>query len=358
VSSYPINTVAPFASGTPGVGNTLSCTQGTWTTGSRQFAGPWWTTPLASKTPVANSAAWISNLVANGVGGIFINTGAFASAWAAGQVGVTPGWAYGTVVAGDGSFVLDDVPLDASWVTPHAYNPSDTDNQFIITDLGTSISYEVGGDDPGLISGPNWNAGASSGGVRPFPLSDDGWVNQQTSMPAVIGQSTNPNGLACDAAGCSTLGGIMFPDEINAEAIEHRLFCAIPGDFIRGPSNSNGYPFPLQDTGAYINPATRSDGSAGQFSDSIPMGSVFTFPASFDITTLTSDPYLLAVLQAIKTYGMVVGNSGGGSAITLVAVNVCSPSAPTYPSSILGGLSGVTSQLVIVTPPPAPIYSS
>jgi hypothetical protein len=350
--STPENTVPPAISGTPGIGNTLTCSTGTWILSSgRSFRGGWWTTPLASKTPVTNSSDWITNLVSNGVTGAYVNTHVFTAAWATGIVGTTPGWAYGTVYSGDDSYSLADVPLDASWVTPHAYDPTDTDNQFMITDEGTDISYEVGGADPGLIAGPNWNAGPESGGTRPFPLGDDGWVNQQNMT----------NGIACNAAGCSSLGGMMFSDEINAgpTAIPHRLICTIPGNLIRGPSNDPDYPGELQDSGAYINPATRSDGSAGQFTDNIPMGSIFTFPDGFDITTISTDPYWLGILGALYDSGAVLVNSAGGSTMTLYAPNVCSPSAPSYPSSIVDTvLDDVIANLIIVAPPAAPIYSS
>lgn len=313
--------------------------------GGRSFTGGFWTRP-SSEAVSSSSSGWIANMITFGITDLFVNTGAFAPAWIPVTIGTTAGYVYGTVTSGSGAFTLNNVPLNPSMVTPHAFNSLDTDNEIVITDTIAGISYEVG-FLPGLQSGPSWNAGAAAGGTRPFPLSQDGWVNQQGAG----------NGISCMAAGSSHLGGLIFEDELTNGLIAHALICSMDNGAIRGPSNSPVYPGGLIDPGAYTSPATRSDGSAS--SSSLPMGSRIRLKASANIATLSGGNATWAtILTALQTYGAILADSSGGSAITFYAANICSPSSPTYPSALSSGLSGVISSLEIAVPAPNPIYSS
>ena len=60
---------------------------------------------------------------------------------------------------------------------------------------------------------------------------------------------------------------------------------------------------------AYISPATHSDGQCGHDSDCAPMGLRFRLKADYDISGFA--PPLQIILQAMKTYGLMVADTGG-----------------------------------------------
>lgn len=352
-----------LAGGGPGAALASPGARGAQATSPRWFQGGFWYRPV-QEAAASSSATWIGQLVTAGVTGLFINTTGYTPAVLHVKVGGNnkpTGFAYATVTAGSGGYTLADVPLSASLVTPYAYD-GDEDNEMVFIDASNNIAYEVQGISPGLVTSPlGWNAGAASGGCRPFPLNGDGWVNQQNGFPIVSGTSQpNAAGLSPMAGGGCHLGGLIFYRELIQGLIPHALMCSIPSSLIYGPSNSGTYPGTVTNTACFVSPCTRSDGTGG--SGTIPMGSRLHLKASVSIASLTSDPYQAAILTALQTYGAIINDSSGGSAITLYAPHVCSPmmSGLSYPSSILSGINGIvsTANMEITAPAPSPIYSS
>jgi len=127
-------------------------------------------------------------------------------------------------------------------------------------------------------SGSGWNA--SSGAVfdlRSNALRPDGWTS-------------------ADAAGLPILPGLVRYDEVRAGAIKHALR------------------FTVQHTQrAYIHPATHY-ASSDTDSNVPPMGLRLRLKASFDVSHFTGAARV--VLNALRTYGMIVADNGSSWFIT------------------------------------------
>jgi hypothetical protein len=96
---------------------------------------------------------------------------------------------------------------------------------------------------------------------------------------------------SADAAGLPVLPGLVRYDELAAGRILHAL---------RFTANS---------TNSYIWPARHlTSGSPGVVTSTPPMGARFRLKASFDISTYPAD--LQVILQAMKTYGIILADNG------------------------------------------------
>ena len=151
----------------------------------------------------------------------------------------------------------------------NVYIESGSDHHAIMIDTGTCNLYEIFN----LTGGPGtWSAGA--GAI---------WsLNSNALRP-------NPSNSA-DAAGLPILPGLLKYDEMASGKITHALRFTV--DHTRG---------------AHIWPA-RHDASALTGMQYPPMGQRFRLKASYDISSFS--PHVQTVLQALKTYGLILADNG------------------------------------------------
>jgi hypothetical protein len=144
------------------------------------------------------------------------------------------------------------------------------DRHVLVVDSGNCTDYELYHAFP-RHGGSSWKAG--SGAV--FPLDSDalrqaGWTS-------------------ADAAGLPILPGLVRPDEVQAGVIDHAIRVTVPAS---------------DDT--YIWPARHE---AGTDDPSLPpMGLRLRLKASVDISQFPAMDQV--ILQALKTYGMIVADNG------------------------------------------------
>ncbi len=149
--------------------------------------------------------------------------------------------------------------------------PESTGDRHVLTvDTGNCTDYEMWSAYP-QDGGASWTAG--SGAI--FPLSSD---------------ALRPAGwTSADAAGLPILPGLVRPDEVQDGVIDHAIRVTVPA---------------TDDT--YIWPARHEAGTAD--SALPPMGLRLRLKASFDISGFP--PMDKVILQALKTYGMIVADNG------------------------------------------------
>ncbi len=143
------------------------------------------------------------------------------------------------------------------------------DRHVLVLDQGNCTLYEMANAFPN--SDGSWNA--NCGAV--FNLNSD------ALRPATW--------TSADAAGLPILPGLVRFDEVASGAITHALRFTAPQ---------------TQDT--FVWPARHQAGSAN--TSLPPMGERFRLKASYDISGF--DPQVQVILQALKTYGMILADNG------------------------------------------------
>ncbi len=144
------------------------------------------------------------------------------------------------------------------------------DRHVLVVDSGTCTDDELYAAYP-RHGGTSWRAG--SGAV--FALGSD---------------ALRPAGwTSADAAGLPILPGLVRPDEVAAGVIDHAIRFTVPAS---------------DDT--YIWPARHEAGTANPSLP--PMGLRLRLKASVDISTFPAMDQV--ILQALKTYGMIVADNG------------------------------------------------
>jgi hypothetical protein len=170
------------------------------------------------------------------------------------------------------------------------------DRHVLVVDTGTCTDYEMWSSYP-VDGGTSWKAG--SGAV--FPLESD---------------ALRPAGwTSADAAGLPILPGLVRPDEVQAGVIDHAIRVTVPS---------------TRDT--YLWPA-RHEASSSTDPDLPPMGLRLRLKASVDISRFPRMDRV--ILQALKTYGMIVADNGSPWFISGV------PSAY-WNNSVLHDLTSIT----------------
>ena len=199
----------------------------------------------------------------------------FGTVWLGAPIGIPYTTVPGTQTPVTITFGYDDesdpgpypIPSDA----PIEGGPSSTgDRHVLVVDRGNCVLYEM--FDAWPQAGGSWSAGS-------------GAVYTLTS------NALRPNGwTSADAAGLPILPGLVRYDEVAAGAINHALrFTASR----------------TQD--AHVWPA-RHDASTSTDPARPPMGQRFRLKASFDISGYP--PEVQVILQALKTYGMILADNG------------------------------------------------
>ncbi len=149
------------------------------------------------------------------------------------------------------------------------YIETGSDHHAIMVDTGTCELYEIFN----LTGGPG------------------SWAGGSGAIWSLNSDALRPDGLtSADAAGLPILPGLVRYDEVASGIILHAI--RVTADHTRG---------------AHIWPA-RHDASSLTGSEYPPMGQRFRLKASFDISSYPAP--VQVILQALKTYGMILADNG------------------------------------------------
>ena len=182
------------------------------------------------------------------------------------------------------------VPPDATTCGENA----DQDNNLIVLDLQTRCEYDFW-----QFRWAGGRAVASWGGA----------ISLDSSGVYAGGLSTRGSGFAF-------LGGLIWPDELQAGRIEHALV----------------FNYPYTRAGGPVAPATATDGVwdgteeeirdlAGPGAVPMPEGARLQLDPDLDLGGLGLTPYEKTIARALQEYGMFLVDTGGGSGIGLYAID-------------------------------------
>ena len=144
------------------------------------------------------------------------------------------------------------------------------DRHVLVVNSGTCTDYELFAAHKNH-GGKSWKAG--SGAV--FPLGSDALRSAGFT--------------SADAAGLPILPGLVRPDEVAAGVIDHAIRVTVP-------ASDDTYIWPARHEAGTANPALP------------PMGLRLRLKASVDISQFPATDQV--ILQALKTYGMIVADNG------------------------------------------------
>lgn len=230
-----------------------------------------WNTPVNDLPLDPNSAAYVTTIGASATMHADFGSGL----WDGGPIGIpwvsVPGDQPGVPVSfyydGESDPGLYPIPPDA----PIEGGPnSDGDRHVLVVDRDNCVLYEV--YDAWPQDDGSWEAGSGAiFDLRGYALRPDGWTS-------------------ADAAGLAILPGLVRYEEVAAGEIRHALRFTVP-----------------QTRQAYVWPARHyaSDLTGTQYP---PMGQRFRLKASYDISSFSPD--VQVILQALKTYGMLLADNG------------------------------------------------
>lgn len=225
----------------------------------------YWNTPIDSLPTHPLSDAWTQSI--GSAESFHMDFG--SGEWDGGPIGIPFNFVTGSTVPKYGSeFYYPDESDAGPYPIPD--NPQrewGSDHHILVVDADTCILYEI--YDASFENG-QWNGG--SGAI---------WdLNSNALRPETW--------TSADAAGLPILPGLVRYDEIVAGEINHALR------------------FTAEETAGYIWPARHLTSDA---QDGIPpMGARFRLKAEYDITGFP--PEMQIVLQAMKTYGIVLADNG------------------------------------------------
>jgi hypothetical protein len=267
------------------VASTSACSSGGATASFYSSSSPW-NTPIASGAAIdPNSSAMVNALVAAG------NSQGFLVTWKSWSVPIyyansttpktsvslTASWAPANTMAG--------VPIPSN----AAPDPSG-DGHMMIVDSSTGCEYDF------------WKARKNS---------DETWAADWGNTTYTTNNGIYAYGLSARGSGFALGAGLILPNEMNAGQINHALIFSFPSTKSGGPVAS----------------ATESDGQTSS-TGAIPEGARLQLDPSLDLSTLGLTPWQLAIARALQTYGMILGDTGGG--VSLYAQNPQSTST-SYP---------------------------
>ncbi|HEV7614848.1 MAG TPA: hypothetical protein VGO36_01310 [Solirubrobacterales bacterium] len=122
----------------------------------------------------------------------------------------------------------------------------------------------------------------------------DGWRATWANSTRLDGSGVYPRGMGTKAAGFASLAGLIWPQELRAGHIDHALFFA----------------YPFSKSGGPVSPATAGDGSSDE-PGAIPEGARVQLDPDLDLDSLGLRPYQRTIAEAMQTYGMILGDTGG-----------------------------------------------
>jgi len=127
------------------------------------------------------------------------------------------------------------------------------------------------------------------------------------------GNGIYPGGVNDKASGFPFLAGVIWPDELAAGRIDHTLV----------------FSYPFTRSGGPVAPAVLSDGITNDAS-AIPIGARVRLDPNLDLDGLNLQPYERTIAEALKTYGMYLGDTGGDSTVGLYVVDPKSTTGNLY----------------------------
>lgn len=224
-----------------------------------------WNTPIDSLPVHPQSDEWIESIGRNE--GFHMDFG--SGEWEGGPIGIP----YNVVAITDVGFFVpefyyaDESDIGAYPIPPNPLIEHGSDRHLLIIDTDTCYLYEI---YDASFDGANWFGGSGAmWDLNANYLRPETWTS-------------------ADAAGLPILPGLARYDEIVAGEIKHALR------------------FTAEETAGYIWPA-RHQTSDPQ--DGIPpMGARFRLKADYDISGFP--PEMQIILQAMKTYGIVLADNG------------------------------------------------
>jgi hypothetical protein len=230
-----------------------------------------WNVPVDTLHVDANSDAYIATIGVDE----YVHADFGSGLWAGGPIGIpyvdVPGTQPKVPISFYYASESDPGPYPIPPDAPIEGGPDSTgDRHVLVLDRDNCILYEV--FDAWPQSDESWEAG--SGAVfdlKSHALRPDGWTS-------------------ADAAGLPILPGLVRYDEVASGEIRHAIRFTVP-----------------QTRRAYVWPARHyaSQLTGDQYP---PMGQRFRLKADFDISGFS--PEVQVILQALKTYGMILADNG------------------------------------------------
>jgi hypothetical protein len=122
----------------------------------------------------------------------------------------------------------------------------------------------------------------------------DGWRATWANSTRLDSSGIYPRGMGTKASGFAGLAGLIWPQELRAGHIDHALFFA----------------YPFTKSGGPVSPATAGDGRSDALG-AIPEGARVQLDPELDLDALNLRPYQRTIAEAMQTYGMILGDTGG-----------------------------------------------
>jgi hypothetical protein len=230
-----------------------------------------WNVPIDTLPVDANAEAYVATIGADD----YVHADFGSGLWAGGPIGIPYVDVPGTQPLVEITFEYDDesdpgpypIPPDA----PIEGGPdSDGDRHVLVLDRDNCILYEV---------------------FYAWPQGDGSWTGVSGAIFDLRSHTLRPDGwTSADAAGLPILPGLARYDEVASGEIRHALRFTAP-----------------QTRRAYVWPA-RHFASNLTGAEYPPMGQRFRLKADFDISGFS--PEVQVILQALKTYGMILADNG------------------------------------------------
>lgn len=229
-----------------------------------------WNAPINQLPVAANSATLVSTIGAN----VTLHADFGSGTWNNGPIGIPFVTVPGTQTKYPATFQYasesDPGPYAIPLTAPIEGGSASTgDRHAIAIDTDNCILYEMWSAYPQAAS---WQAGSGViFNLKANTLRPSGWTS-------------------ADAAGLPIFPGLVKYDEVAAGVIQHAIRLTVP-----------------QTLDSFVWPA-RHEASTLTSSVYPPMGQRFRLRASFDISGFSAD--IQVILQALKTYGMIVADNG------------------------------------------------
>ncbi len=230
-----------------------------------------WNTPVDTLPVDANSSAYIATIGESA----YVHADFGSGTWDGGPIGIpyvdVPGSQPPVAVTFDYADESDPGPYPIPTDAPVEGGPnSDGDRHVLVLERDSCTLYEL---------------------FYAFPQADGSWTAGSGAVFDLTSHALRPDGwTSADAAGLPILPGLVRYDEVAAGEIRHALRFTAP-----------------QTRDAHIWPA-RHDASSHTGTQYPPMGQRFRLKADFDISGFS--PQVQVILQALKTYGMILADNG------------------------------------------------
>jgi len=153
---------------------------------------------------------------------------------------------------------------------------ADQDNNMIILDLENRCEYDF------------WQ----------MRKEGNTWVCSWGNVISIDSDGIFAKGLSIRGSGFAFLGGVIWPDELVNEEINHAL----------------AFNYPFTKSGGPVAPATESDGITNS-ANALPEGALLRLDPTLDINTLGLDKNAKTIAIALQKYGMYLVDNGGDSGI-------------------------------------------